>query len=97
MSAASRLLVLSAALLVTPAVLSAQASSSSPTLPSDTLQANFAPRSASGPTPELAPTLPSDTLKATQPVDWGDTVVPRDEAAPEETPAEERPDAGSPS
>ncbi len=78
MSAASRLLVLSAALLVTPAVLSAQASSPSPTLPSDTLQANFAPRSASGPTPELAPTLPSDTLKATQPVDWGDTVMPRE-------------------
>jgi hypothetical protein len=97
MSAASRLLALSAALLVTPAVLSAQASSPSPTLPSDTLQANFAPRSASGPTPELAPTLPSDTLKATQPVDWGDTVMPRDEAAPEETPAEERPNAGSPS
>jgi len=97
MFAASRLLALSAALLVTPAVLSAQASSPSPTLPSDTLQANFAPRSASGPTPELAPTLPSDTLKATQPADWGDTAIPRDEAAPEETPAKDKPDAGSPS
>ena len=40
----------------------------SPTLPSDTLEANYAPRSAVGPTPELAPTLPSDTLDATQPV-----------------------------
>ena len=67
MSAASRLLLLSTSLLVMPALLSAQASSPSPTLPSDTLEANFAPRSASGPTPELAPTLPSDTLKATQP------------------------------
>jgi hypothetical protein len=43
--------------------------SPSPTLPSDTLEANYAPRSAPGPTPELAPTLPSDTLDATAPVD----------------------------
>ncbi|HUR94313.1 MAG TPA: hypothetical protein VMY76_07005 [Gemmatimonadales bacterium] len=43
--------------------------SASPTLPSDTLEANYAPRSTSGPTPELAPTLPSDTLEATEPVD----------------------------
>ena len=43
--------------------------SPSPTLPSDTLEANFAPRSAAGPMPDLAPTLPSDTLEATQPVD----------------------------
>ena len=43
--------------------------SPSPTLPSDTLQANFAPRSQSGPMPELAPSLPSDTLEATEPVD----------------------------
>ena len=52
--------------------------SPSPTLPSDTLQANFAPRSAAGPMPELAPTLPSDTLEATQPVDsFPDRTVPR--------------------
>ena len=43
--------------------------SPSPTLPSDTLEANYGPRSSSGPAPELSPTLPSDTLEATQPVD----------------------------
>ncbi len=43
--------------------------SPSPTLPSDTLEANYGPRSAPGPMPDLAPTLPSDTLEATQPVD----------------------------
>lgn len=43
--------------------------SPSPTLPSDTLEANYGPRSAAGPTPEVSPTLPSDTLEATQPVD----------------------------
>ena len=42
-----------------------EAGSSSPTLPSDTLQANYGPRSTVGPTPELAPSLPSDTLDAT--------------------------------
>ena len=36
----------------------------SPTLPSDTLEANYAPRGAQGPMPERAPTLPSDTLDA---------------------------------
>jgi hypothetical protein len=41
----------------------------SPTLPSDTLEANYGPRSEVGPSPQLAPTLPSDTLEATQPVD----------------------------
>jgi hypothetical protein len=52
-----------------------------PTLPSDTLHANYAPRSRSGPTPELAPSLPSDTLQATSPSapDSGS------EATPEET------------
>jgi len=43
--------------------------SPSPTLPSDTLEANYGPRSAPGPKPELAPSLPSDTLDATQPVE----------------------------
>jgi hypothetical protein len=38
-----------------------------PTLPSDTLEANYAPRSSVGPAPELAPSLPSDTLEATVP------------------------------
>ena len=58
--------ILLAALLLSGArSLAAQAGSSSPTLPSDTLQANYGPRSTVGPTPELAPSLPSDTLDAT--------------------------------
>src|SRR4051794_6781675 len=63
--------MLLAALFVPAASTLAQtgASSPSPTLPSDTLEANYAPRSAAGPMPELAPSLPSDTLDATQPVD----------------------------
>ncbi|MDQ3136190.1 MAG: hypothetical protein M3Q93_01210 [Gemmatimonadota bacterium] len=64
--------VLAAALLLggAPALVAQAGSASlSPTLPSDTLEANYAPRSAPGPTPELSPTLPSDTLDATEPVD----------------------------
>lgn len=68
MSTASRFLlpVLLAAAL--PATARAQA----PTLPSDTLQANFAPRSAPGPMPEVAPSLPSDTLRP------GELILPAD-------------------
>jgi hypothetical protein len=68
MSPVFRPLVFTAALAVLPALASAQ--SPSPTLPSDTLQANFAPRSTVGPMPELAPTLPSDTLKLDEPGEW---------------------------
>jgi hypothetical protein len=50
----------------------------SPTLPSDTLQANYAPRSRAAPMPQLAPTLPSDTLQAAQPVDSFPTNPPAD-------------------
>ncbi len=57
--------------------------SPSPTLPSDTLEANYAPRSEPGPMPELAPTLPSDTLDATAPVDSFPT-DPFDGAAPDD-------------
>jgi len=66
-----RIPLLAALLLGAAGTLAAQSTtlSPSPTLPSDTLEANFAPRSAAGPMPELAPTLPSDTLEATQPVD----------------------------
>jgi hypothetical protein len=66
-----RIPLLAALLLGAAGTLAAQSTtlSPSPTLPSDTLEANFAPRSAAGPTPDLAPTLPSDTLEATQPVD----------------------------
>jgi hypothetical protein len=60
MSPVVRLLVLAA--LAVPTAASAQ--SPSPTLPSDTLEANYAPKSAPGPAPELAPSLPSDTLDA---------------------------------
>ena len=38
------------------------AEAQAPTLPSDTLKANFAPPSRPGPSPSLAPTLPTDTL-----------------------------------
>jgi len=66
-----RIPLLAALLLGAAGTLAAQSTtlSPSPTLPSDTLEANFAPRSSAGPTPELAPTLPSDTLEASQPVD----------------------------
>ena len=66
-----RIPLLAALLLGAAGALAAQSTTltPSPTLPSDTLEANFAPRSAEGPTPDLAPTLPSDTLEATQPVD----------------------------
>ena len=66
-----RIPLLAALLLGAAGTLAAQSTrlSPSPTLPSDTLEANFAPRSSAGPMPELAPTLPSDTLEATQPVD----------------------------
>jgi len=66
-----RIPLLAALLLGAAGTLAAQSTtlSPSPTLPSDTLQANFAPRSAAGPMPDLAPTLPSDTLQATERVD----------------------------
>ena len=66
-----RISLLAALLLGAAGTLAAQSPtlSPSPTLPSDTLQANFAPRSSAGPMPDLAPTLPSDTLEATEPVD----------------------------
>jgi len=66
-----RIPLLAALLLGAAGTLAAQSRtlSPSPTLPSDTLEANFAPRSSAGPMPDLAPTLPSDTLEATQPVD----------------------------
>ena len=67
-SLASRFLLLAGMSLALPAIASAQ--SLSPTLPSDTLEANFAPRSAPGPMPELAPTLPSDTLELDAPKEW---------------------------
>jgi hypothetical protein len=78
-------MLLSALLISGAETLAAQAGTTlppSPTLPSDTLEANYAPRSAPGPMPQLAPALPSDTLEATQPELA--PMLPRDtvEAAP---------------
>lgn len=64
MSPCSRALIVLLALAAAPAVGLAQ----SPTLPSDTLEANYAPRSVPGPNPELAPSLPSDTLQTGAPL-----------------------------
>ena len=71
MPCALRSFLIPALLAATAGTVAAQttALSPSPTLPSDTLEANYAPPSAPGPTPELAPSLPSDTLAATQPAD----------------------------
>jgi hypothetical protein len=69
MSLAPRLLLLAAALAL-PSLALAQ----SPTLPSDTLEANYAPRSAPGPSPELSPSLPSDTLDTAAPMVLPDSV-----------------------
>lgn len=63
MSPVPRLLLSALISLAIPALVSAQ----SPTLPSDTLEANYAPRSAPGPLPQLAPSLPSDTLDRNEP------------------------------
>jgi hypothetical protein len=56
------------------------AAAQAPTLPSDTLEANFGPRSELAPNPELAPSLPSDTIKIGAPLDTTGLVLP---AAPE--------------
>lgn len=71
MPCALRSFLIPALLAATAGTIAAQttALSPSPTLPSDTLEANYAPPSAPGPMPELAPSLPSDTLEATQPAD----------------------------
>ena len=71
MPRALRIPLVTAFIALSTGTLAAQttALSPSPTLPSDTLEANYGPRSAPAPMPELAPSLPSDTLDATQPVD----------------------------
>jgi hypothetical protein len=92
MSFALRSLLVVASLLTGVGALQAQAA---PTLPSDTLQANYAPRSAPGPEPQLAPSLPSDTLEAVAPnkPDSGQHVVPPAAlpAPPDSSGAVERP------
>jgi hypothetical protein len=85
-------MLLSALLLSGAETLAAQAGTTlpSPTLPSDTLEANYAPRSGPGPMPELAPTLPSDTLQATAPVDSvpTDSASDDNEQAPPQSPGD---------
>ncbi len=49
------------------------AAAQAPTLPSDTLEANYGPPSEIAPNPELAPSLPSDTMPIKNPVDWSDS------------------------
>jgi hypothetical protein len=68
---ALRSFLIPALLAATAGTLAAQttALSPSPTLPSDTLEADYAPPSAAAPRPELAPSLPSDTLGASQRTD----------------------------
>jgi hypothetical protein len=70
-SRALRISIVFALLAAAAHTLSAQTRvlSPSPTLPSDTLEANYGPPSAAGPMPEVAPSLPSDTLPATEPAD----------------------------
>ena len=63
-------LLLAAAPFVRPG--SASAFAQAPTLPSDTLEANYAPPSEVAPMPGLAPSLPSDTLEVDESVDRPD-------------------------
>ncbi len=51
------------------------ASAQAPTLPSDTLEANFAPPSELAPMPELAPSLPSDTIYVGPPYESYDSTA----------------------
>ena len=53
----------------------AAAYAQAPTLPSDTLEANFAPPSGLAPMPELAPSLPSDTIRIGAPLEGYDSAV----------------------
>ncbi len=60
-------LLLAAVPFIRPSVATAVAQA--PTLPSDTLEANYGPRSELAPMPELAPSLPSDTIDIGAPLD----------------------------
>jgi hypothetical protein len=82
----SRIPLLAGLVLGAAGTLTAQSTSlsPSPTLPSDTLEANYGPRSEAGPMPDVSPTLPSDTLEATQPVDSFPTDPFLDDSIPAE-------------
>jgi hypothetical protein len=74
MSRVIRAVALGAALAAGVLLLGAPAAAAqAPTLPSDTLEANYGPPSQIAPNPELAPSLPSDTMPIKNPVDWSDS------------------------
>jgi hypothetical protein len=74
MSRVIRAVALGAALLAGALLLGATSvSAQAPTLPSDTLEANYGPPSTIAPNPELAPSLPSDTMPIKNRVDWSDS------------------------
>jgi hypothetical protein len=79
MSPVTRAVALGGALLAGIPLLgfrSSTASAQAPTLPSDTLEANFAPPSALAPNPELAPSLPTDTIRVGAPLEGYEPNVP---------------------
>jgi hypothetical protein len=69
-----------------------------PTLPSDTLEANYGPPSEMAPMPEMAPSLPSDTIRYGAPLDMNEDDSPAtdslnpgpapDDSVPEQTRSE---------
>jgi hypothetical protein len=74
MSRIIRAVALGAALAAGVLVFGATAAAAqAPTLPSDTLEANYGPPSQIAPNPEVAPSLPSDTMPIKNPVDWSDS------------------------
>jgi hypothetical protein len=76
MSPVTRAVTLAAVLLAGVPLLRLHGSTAlaqAPTLPSDTLEANYGPPSTIAPNPELAPSLPSDTMPIKNRVDWGDS------------------------
>jgi hypothetical protein len=79
MSPVTRAAALAAALLAGIPLLglrSMTASAQAPTLPSDTLEANYGPPSEVAPSPELAPSLPSDTIRIGAPLGGYEPNVP---------------------
>ena len=79
MSPVSRAAALAAVLLAGIPLLglrSTTASAQAPTLPSDTLEANYGPPSELAPSPELAPSLPSDTIRIGAPLEGYDADTP---------------------
>jgi hypothetical protein len=98
MSVASRALppaavIMAAMLLALPSTAVAQA----PTLPSDTLSANYAPPSEMAPMPEYAPSLPSDTIEIGAPLEEGYDPMVTDSLNPGPAPEDSTADLPAPS